>query len=358
MIDSGADGFDTPDRASALTPPRVSEADPASAVIKRVPEDFQVEEIPAVSPQGVGGHTWLHLERDDMTTAYAAKRVARVAGCAARDVGYAGLKDRHARTRQWFSVPATDDDAALHAALIEQGFHVLAVVRHSRKLRRGALAGNRFRIRVETGVDAHTLEPELERIRREGVPNYFGPQRFGRDGGNLDAARRMLCDGERVRDRHRRGLLLSAARSVLFNRVLAARVRDDSWQQPLPGEAVILDGSASFFIADQVDETLMARARDFDVHASGPLWGRGGTPAQERARIVENEALEHDALLCAALERAGVDAARRALRLRVGALAANAVPGGWEFRFELPAGAYATVVLRELFELREPGAQV
>jgi tRNA pseudouridine13 synthase len=339
---------------SALNPPRVDGMPSMHGVIKRVPGDFQVTEIAATKPDGEGTHLWLDIRREDMNTAFAARIVARAAGVRERDVGYAGLKDRHARTRQWFSIPAPDDCAALSAELCSAGLDVLGMARHGRKLRRGALTGNHFEVRVEVAQDFRAeIDSRLASMRRDGVPNYFGPQRFGHAGGNLQRARDMLFDGMRVRDRNRRGLYLSAARSGLFNAVLGARVAGGSWNLLLPGEAVNLAGSSSYFLADELDADTQRRLEAFDVHPSGPLWGKGGTPAHGQAREAELHALaEHDELMTA-IENAGVDASRRALRLIVEALAARHEDGACVLSFDLAAGAYATVVLRELFQIED-----
>jgi len=337
----------------ALRPPRAGTGALPAASFKHAPDEFRVHEIPAVTPHGDGGHLWLELEREDMNTAYAAGLLARIAGVAARDVGYAGIKDRHARTRQWFSVPAHGDGPDLSARLADAGLSVVTAARHGRKLRRGALAGNRFRILVRAqGVDDAVVTAATARISADGVPNYFGAQRFGHGGGNVAKARAMLVGGRRERDRHRRGLYLSAARSVLFNAVLAARVRDGSWNALLPGEAVALAGSASFFCATEIDEELETRLARFDVHPSGPLWGRGRTPAQAEAAAVESRALAGREELMQGLERAGLAHERRALRLAVADLQVRNEPGrGWWLDFNLGPGAYATVVLREMFDL-------
>jgi len=345
------------EREAALAPPRAA-APLGRGSIRHAPGEFEVVEIPARAPAGEGSHLWLELEREGMSTDHAAATLARCTGVARREVGFAGLKDRHARTRQWFSVPAPADAAAVEAALAAAGLRVLARGLDRRKLRRGALAGNRFRILVRgSALDATAIECALARIARHGVPNYFGPQRFGHDAGNLGQARAMLCAGVRVRDRHRRGLYLSAARSLLFNRVLAARVRAASWCRLLPGEVVSLAGSASYFVADTLDETLRERLARLDLHPSGPLWGRGGSPARGEAARVEAAALGTEQALMAGLERAGVEQARRALRLAITEPALEAVPGiGVRLSFALPPGGYATVVLRELLEVEDCSA--
>ena len=343
---------------TALRPPRASAGALASVSVKRSAEEFRVQELPAVAPDGDGSHLWLELEREDMNTAYAATVLARVAGVSPRDVGYAGLKDRHARTRQWFSIPSPPGEEGLAARLAEAGLQVMACARHGRKLRRGALSGNRFQILVHgEGIDAGGLHGAVARLAAHGVPNYFGPQRFGHGAGNLARARELLENGGRMRDRHRRSLYLSAARSWLFNKVLAARVRAGTWCRVLPGEAVLLAGTASFFSVEEPDEALNARVAGFDVHPSGPLWGRGKSPAAGEAGAAEAAALVGSEVLMEGLEWVGLSHERRALRVKVEAPEVRqGEAGGWWLAFTLPAGAYATVVLRELFDVEDASA--
>lgn len=347
-----------PDLDLVLAPPRADEQPRPVARIKGEPDHFQVTEIPAHPPGGDGAHLWLEVERRDMNTGYVARILARVLGVAVREVGYAGLKDRHALARQWFSAPVADPSSALVDELEAAGLRVIACARNARKLQRGALAGNRFRILVQIDdADAAALECACQRIARDGVPNYFGPQRFGHRGQNVQRAREMLCAGVRVRDRYLRGLYLSAARSALFNTVLAARVTASTWRRLLPGEVVALDGSASFFVAGTVDAALEQRLHAFDVHPTGPLWGDGPSPARDEAAAVELAALRGCEPLLVGLAAARLEHARRALRAAVTFSSVRPVPGvGWWIEFTLPPGTYATVVLREAFELHDASA--
>ncbi len=253
-----------------------------SGTIRTSPEDFVVEEIDGFAPSGSGEHLLLTIEKRGMTTAFAAKRIAQWAGVPELAIGYAGLKDRHALTRQRFSVHlpkrVAPDLAALQAddpgSSPGQVLRVLDSVWHAKKLPRGALAGNRFELvlrEVEGGRDAIAMR--LQAIRARGVPNYFGEQRFGRDGDNVANALAMFA-GRRMR-REQRTHLLSAARSQLFNQVLAARVRDGSWDTGQDGEVWMLDGSRSVFGPEPWNQVLAQRLADFDIHPSGPLWGRG-----------------------------------------------------------------------------------
>lgn len=325
------------------------------AVIRSAPEDFFVEEIDGFEASGSGEHLLLTVEKRSLNTAEAARRIARWAGVAEQAVGYAGLKDRHAVTRQRFSVhlPGREDPGL--ESLQGDELRVIAQARHAKKLPRGALAGNRFVLtlrQVQGGREA--IESRLQRIAAEGVPNWFGAQRFGRGGGNVAAALAMFA-GRRVR-RDQRSLLLSAARSELFNRVLAARVRGGSWNAALDGEVWILDGSRSVFGPEPWTADLEKRLAEFDIHPSAPLWGRGMLRSQGEAHALETAALEAaDALaLRAGLEQAGLRQERRATRLRPAGMAWDWRGGDvLELRFALAPGTYATTVLEEIGRVRD-----
>lgn len=315
------------------------------------PEDFFVEELPAFEPSGQGEHLLLTVEKRGMNTAFAAKRIAQWAGIAEMGVGYAGLKDRHAVTRQRFSVHLPKKIAPDITALQSDDLRVLDQHWHSRKLPRGALAGNRFVLRLrEVQGDAAEIETRLSRIRESGVPNYFGEQRFGREGGNVEAARRMFA-GERVR-REQRSIFLSAARSELFNAALAQRIAAGQWEHALEGDVWMLDGTQSVFGPEPYSETLAERLRVQDIHPTGPLWGVGELRSADAARALEQAAVAPYADLRAGLEAAGMKQERRALRVRVRDLEWHwCEPAVLELRFALEPGSYATEVLAELGEV-------
>nr|WP_221202474.1 tRNA pseudouridine(13) synthase TruD [Halomonas campaniensis] len=314
------------------------------------PEDFRVDEVLDFVPEGEGEHLWLFIEKRDQTTAMAARELARLCGASPREVGYAGMKDRVAVTRQWLSVqlPGREAPEGLAEALGERGIRVLDQGRHPRKLKRGVHRANRFRLRITgAAVGDPALEVRWARLVEQGVANVFGPQRFGPGGRNLLRARALLARGWRKRD-DRDGMLLSAARSFLFNEGLAERIRDGSWHRLLPGEVAILDGTASQFTVELPDAELEARAARLDLHPSGVLWGVGDSVAVGEARAREARLPERYPGLCGGLERAGVRLARRALRLR---LAEPELATGEDelwLSFTLPRGAFATGVLREL----------
>ena len=327
------------------------------ARIRSRPEDFVVEEIQATEPDGVGEHVWVLLEKTGCNTEHAARCLARAAGVSASAVGYAGRKDRHAVTTQWFSVHLPGKDAPDWSAHVGPEFRVLRSERHGRKLKTGHLLGNRFRLTLRNcHGDLEGLEERLDRIRTLGVPNYFGPQRFGRDGANLDKARAMFEGGLRVRDGKLRGLYLSAARSELFNRILAKRVEKGTWCRALPGDAMILDGSRSHFLAETVDAALEERVRIGDVHPSGPLWGKGELPTRGEVAALEQAVTDDEPVLARGLIDAGLKQERRALRLPVNRLACERTDGETlVLEFELPAGGYATMVLAEIAAVEDLG---
>lgn len=343
--------------------PRTATPPLLQSVLRARPEDFAVDELLDIPLSGAGEHLWLKVRKRGFNTDQVAQQLARAAGVPRRQVGYAGMKDRHAVTTQWFSLHLPGRDAPADWNL-PPGIEVREAQRHSRKLQTGALTGNRFRIVLrDCAGDAAVLRQRIETIRRTGVPNYFGEQRFGRGGENVERARAMFAAGGRARDRHLQGIYLSAARALLFNAVLAERVRAGTWNAILPGEAVMLAGSRSFFVADDIDASLQQRLQDGDIHPSGPLWGRGELPARAAVQELELAVAAAHADLVRGLEAAGLRQERRALRLLPGQLVCESLDArSWQVSFSLPAGCFATALLRELADYRDaanapPGGQ-
>ena len=339
-------------------PPRALGPAVLSARIRATPEDFLVEELDAFAASGSGEHLLLTIEKRGMNTAFAARRIAEWAGISELGIGYAGLKDRHAVTRQRFTVHLPKKIAPDIAALEGEDIRVLSHGWHAKKLPRGALAGNRFELVLrDVHGDHGAIDARLRAIAGQGVPNYFGEQRFGRGGDNVGHALAMF-GGRRVA-RAQRTHLLSAARSQLFNRVLAARVAAGNWDRALDGEVWLLDGSRSVFGPEPFSDALAARLAAFDIHPSAPLWGRGELRTSGAAAALENSALEdaQSLALRAGLEAAGLKQERRATRLRPQALAwAWVDPETLQLHFSLPPGAYATTVLSELGDITDHAA--
>jgi len=325
----------------------------ARGVIRSRPEDFVVEEIARVKPAGEGVHLWLWVEKYSANTDWVAKELARVTDCAPRDVGYAGLKDRHAITRQWFSVPVTATTLEnLERASIE-GVTILESQPHTRKLKRGTLDGNRFQLRVrQFQGDENETSSRLEQILATGVPNYFGPQRFGHRGQNVEQGFQLLRKRARL-PQNKKSIYLSSIRSFLFNQVLAERVRRGDWHTIIDGDLAMLDGTQSIFSCEKPDSDIEDRCQRHDIHPTGPLPGENGTQPTGLTAEMEHAMLNNWPELTDLLRSQRVEASRRALRL---------YPADLEWRFEgpalvltfaLPPGSYATTVLREVLDFTE-----
>ena len=325
-----------------------------SGVIRSCPEDFIVEEIPRISPGGEGSHLWLWVEKRAANTDWVARELAKLAGCPHRDVGYAGLKDRHAVTRQWFSVPAIDDTESFFVDIEVEGVSVLDCRRHTRKLKRGTLDGNRFQLVIrQLQGDLGQIGQRLEEIRASGVPNYFGPQRFGHGGHNVQRGLELLQKRVRLQ-RNKRSIYLSALRSFLFNHVLAERVQAGTWNTMMEGDLAMLNGTQSIFPCEILDEEIEDRCKRLDIHPTGPLPGENGTQPGGRVAELEQEVLRGYPELLEILVSQRVQASRRALRLFPADLEWNIAGEDIELAFTLPPGAYATTVLREVVVAEEP----
>ncbi len=317
--------------------------------IRTVPEDFRVDEIALVTPDGVGEHVLLQIEKRNTNTDFVARALTKLAGVRPVDVSFAGLKDRYAVTTQWFSVRLGGKEEPDWSALESEEVRVLETARHGRKLRRGALKGNRFRLVVrDVQADTEKLKGRLETIKAQGVPNYFGPQRFGRGAANLERAEALFRGDFRERNRHKRGLYLSAARSALFNSVLSARVLEGTWNRPIRGEVLILDGRSGVFLGESGDGTLGERVEAGEIHPTGPLWGEGKRMPTEEAFELEETVLSEFEVFRKGLEAARLKQERRALRLSVRQLEWEHRNDMLEIAFQLDSGTYATTVLREL----------
>ncbi|MDB5818882.1 MAG: hypothetical protein JWQ11_2522 [Rhizobacter sp.] len=321
-------------RYTTLPPwPNAYPASDASATLKLFNEDFIVTELPLQLPSGEGEHIWLDIEKNGANTAFVAQQLAEAAGVQERDVGYGGLKDRYAITRQWFSIYLPKGETPDLTLLQHPEFKVLAQSRHVKKLRPGDLQGNRFRIVMrDVAGDRDAIEANLQAVASRGVPNYFGAQRFGHDGGNVEQGRAMLAREIRVRNPKKKGIYLSAVRSFVFNEVLALRIQQGLWGKTLPG--------------DVMDEA---------GRPTGPLWGRGRVITTDQVQALENGVAGTHAALCDGMEHAGLNQERRSL-------VASPVDMSWEWphadqlvlTFSLPPGNYATSVMAEILHTTEP----
>jgi tRNA pseudouridine13 synthase len=334
---------------------KVNENSSLTGVIRTSPEDFQVDEIQQFTPSGKGEHVWLHIQKTGENTDWVGGLLAKIADVPRKDVSYAGMKDRHAVTTQWFSVQMPGREPPDWQLHLPESVIVLDEQRHDRKLKRGALKGNTFKLIIREfkgGGSNEENEAELKesvaRIVKQGIPNYFGEQRFGRDGENIRKVRQWFKGEFKVKSRPKRSIYLSSARSWVFNHILSQRVKDGTWNQAVQGDVFMLDGSKSCF-NEVVDDEINERIQDQKLHPTGALWGRGKVATQNVVAELENDiALQFD-ILCNGLEKNGLKQERKALRLSIKNLEYTFLSNdSLSLTFTLPAGAYATSVLSEL----------
>lgn len=318
------------------------------------PDTFLVEELPAYEPAGEGSHTYLWIEKRDLTTPEALRRLARALGVPERDLGYAGMKDRHAVTRQWISVPNVEPERAQTVELV--GLKVLDARRHGNKLRVGHVRGNRFEAVISGVPDggAARLSEALGRLVRQGMPNRYGEQRFGARGDNFEVGLALLRGTQRERDHRRRRLLLSAVQSTVFNRTLELRASAGSLARVLGGDVLQRRASGGSFVSTDpaVDQP---RVDAGELAITGPMPGSKviEPPAGSEASAVEAEAVAACGLAPEELAGVGRDlpGSRRPLLAQVTCeepAVTDLGDGKVRVRFSLPAGSYATVLLAEL----------
>lgn len=393
FANSNAENINTIDVTAATDTaklPQPTQPPLKQATYKAHATDFVVNEILPLDFTGEGEHLWLHIEKLGMNTVYLAKLLSEWAEIPLRDVGYSGLKDRHALTTQWFSlrIPKKQLPESEFAPVdigVNESVTILAQQWHNKKLNRATHRANQFIITLrdiqfaDLGITASeqdlsseksnkdAVEQHLAHISTTGVPNYFGPQRFGRNGNNVREALSLFArpapesrpqpkkSKRKQAPREQNSMELSAARSLIFNEILAARVRDGSWNTGLAGEVFNLDGSGSIFASAAIDDTLQARLASSDIHPTAVLWGVGNDKVSGAAAAIENDIVQKDPLLhqlATGLEKRDIKAQRRALRLPIEELS-------WEWQdtdgdltlvlsFTLTTGSFATSVLSSL----------
>jgi len=351
-----------------------------TASFKTTPQDFIVEERLPFGLSGEGEHVWLHIRKAGCNTDWVARMLAKLAGVRLRCIGYAGLKDRHGLTSQWFSVhlpgkegpdwrliesssDEAENDPENSPENSQEQIKVLEIKRHSRKLRRGALKENRFHIRLRSlsSTAGRSMEEMVslmdnrcQLIAKSGIPNYFGEQRFGRGMGNLASAVELFTNKD-VRvpksiPRHKKSIYLSAARSWIFNRILSQRVMAGSWNRRIVGDVFMLDGKSACF-QDDASEDLNDRLSQGELHPTAVLWGEGELMTVAEAAELENRVIDTCPEFREGLREFKVQQMRRALRVVPGDMVWTFEEGVFSLAFNLPAGCYATMVLRELLDL-------
>lgn len=354
-----------------------------SATLKQEMHDFIVEEQLGFDPSGEGEHIFLWLEKSNLNTAFVAESLAKFSKLHLRDITYAGRKDKFALTRQWFGVHIANKKEPNWQEFELEGAKILKVTRNDRKLRVGVLKGNRFQLVLrnlcsnsgpEDVFDVAALEQRLELIKRKGAPNYYGSQRFGEirltrsdtdndneqdksptktlQGGNLALGQKLIA-GEAIRNRNKRSMAISALRSWLFNQVIHERIIQANFHEPLLGDAMQLSGSNSFFVFDDVAEKnkIEQRLAEYDINMTAPLWGDGKLHTSDAAKALELGCATQYPDIIQTLNSLGLKQERRAIRIVPQDFTWQIQDNNLSMQFSLPAGCFATSIVRELLDV-------
>lgn len=318
--------------------------------------DFRVFEQLPFLPCGEGEHLFIHIRKTGANTVFVARELAKYFKVKEQLVSYAGLKDRFAVTEQWFGIHVPGKQEYDLSDLNIEGVEVLSYKRHNKKLRTGALTGNRFELIIRDVTDLKALSNRWSKVIEQGVPNYFGEQRFGIDGGNIDSAL-ALFSGTKVKDKKKRGMYLSAARSSIFNDIINERIKHNTFSTLKTGDVVMLSGTQSVFRIEEVDNTIKERLVEKDVDITAAMWGAGELMTEGEPKIFEQGIADHHSEFSQGLPRFGLKQERRRIRLVINdadmeVLTGDALPSV-KVSFSLSAGSYATTVLRELIDYQD-----
>ena len=325
------------------TPPK------QTALLKAECADFVVKEQLGYDMSGDGEFVAVKVRKTDCNTLFVAEQLAKFAGIFARNMSYAGLKDRKAVTEQWFSLQMPGQPTPDFSQFSLEGVEILDVTRHQRKIRIGSLQGNHFEILLRNAEETDELKVRLGFLAKNGFPNYFTEQRFGRDGNNLTQALRWANGEIKVKDRNKRSFYLSAARSEIFNLIVSKRMELNLAQQILVGDVLQLNGSHSWFVVDESEDLaqLQQRLAQQDVLLTAPLIGE-----EEKSAVdFEHEIFAQHQALFALMRQERMKAARRPILMHPQYFQWQFEPNGLHLQFALPAGSYATALIRELVNI-------
>ncbi len=315
--------------------------------------DFKVFEQLPFAPCGEGEHLFVQIRKTGTNTLFVARELAKYFKVKENLVSYAGLKDRFAVTEQWFSVHVPGNKVYELGDLTIDGVEILQYKRHNKKLRTGALSGNRFELILREVDNIKALIERWQTIITFGVPNYFGEQRFGIEGANIERAL-ALFSGSKVKDKKKRGIYLSAARSHIFNSVINERIKKKRFNSLEVGDVLMLSGSQSVFHLEELDEKMMQRFISKDVDITATMWGAGELMTTAEPMALEQKIAQENMALSQGLTRFGLKQERRRIRLKVSETDISIIKREGESTpavkvcFFLPGGCYATTVLREL----------
>lgn len=314
--------------------------------------DFKVFEKIPFEPCGEGEHLFIHIRKTGANTAFVAKQLAQYFSVKDSLVSYAGLKDRFAVTEQWFGIHVPGKQSYDLSDLTIEGVEVLTYKRHNKKLRIGGLEGNRFEITLRDVTNVDELVRRWHVISQFGVPNYFGEQRFGINGGNIEKALGLFSGGK-VKDKKKRGMYLSAARSLVFNDLISERISQQTFDKPIAGDVLMLAGTQSVFLADVIEDSLITRLAEHDLDITAPMWGAGELMTTGDAGDFERAIADKHPAFCQGLPRFGLKQERRRIRLTPKTADIKVDNDIVTLSFFLPAGAYATTIMRELIDYKD-----
>jgi tRNA pseudouridine13 synthase len=322
-----------------------------SGTIRSIPEDFKVTEINSIELSGEGEHLWLYVQKIGCNTDWVANQLANICQVSQRQVGYAGLKDRHAVTQQWFSVQLSKvtDQLLINDALPDE-VSVIESKLHSRKIKTGQLEANQFEIMIrEIDGDKSEIENNIQSIIESGVPNYFGPQRFGHDMGNIQKAQDWFSGTYKVKARNLKSLLLSSARSHIFNCIVAQRINDKTWSNPINGDIFQLNKSHSWFPEkDATPDEISKRLKEFDIHITAAMAGEDCLQSTGDCANLECSIINQFPIYQQGFEKFRLKQDRRAMRICPIDLDFEWENGDLKLKFKLLPGSYATGILREI----------
>ncbi len=338
----------------------------STGLLRHHKSDFKVFEQLPFSPCGEGEHLFIHIRKIGANTVFVARELAKYFKVKEQLVSYAGLKDRFAVTEQWFGVHLPGKQIYDLSNLNIEGVEVLSYKRHNKKLRTGVLTGNRFELILREVTEIKALLERWQAIVQQGVPNYFGEQRFGFDGGNVDKAL-ALFSGTKVKDKKKRGMYLSAARSAIFNDIINERIKQSIFSSLQLGDVVMLAGTQSVFCIEEIDDKIKQRLSEKDIDITATMWGAGELMTGAEPRALEQQIADNHGEFSQGLPRFGLKQERRRIRLviedadievltgensQTESLTSATLPAV-KVSFTLAAGSYATTVLRELIDYQD-----
>lgn len=321
-----------------------------TALLKAECADFIVKEELGYDMSGDGEFVAVRVRKIDNNTIFVGEKLASFCGVSARNMSYAGLKDRKAITEQWFCIQMPGKPTPDFSQFQMDGVEILDVTRHNRKIRTGSLDGNHFEILLRNATESDELKVRLEIVKHLGFPNYFTEQRFGRDGHNLTEAMRWAAGEIKVKDRKKRSFYLSAARSEVFNLVVSERVKLGLATQILPNDILQLKGTHSWFKADQNEDlnALQVRLENRDILLTAPLIGE----TEQNSNDIENQIVAQHQALRDLMKQERLKPARRPLLMQAENFSWQFEPAGLRLKFYFPAGSYATALVRELVNVQ------